>query len=78
MDTFARGLLIAHDILENSNFLKMKQERYASYDSGKGAAYEQGNLSLEDLRDLAAENGEPQRRSGKIELFEMLINNYIK
>ncbi|MEQ9441255.1 MAG: xylose isomerase [Cyclobacteriaceae bacterium] len=78
MDTFARGLLIAQDILENSDFLKMKQERYASFDSGKGADYEKGNLGLEDLKDLAESYGEPKKRSGKIELFEMLINNYIK
>lgn len=78
MDTFARGLLIAHDILENSNFVKMKNERYASFDSGKGAEYEAGKLDLEDLRKLAEAQGEPTRKSGKIELFETIINNYIK
>lgn len=78
MDTFARGLLIAHDILENSNFVKMKNERYASFDSGKGAEYEAGKLKLEDLKTLAETQGEPKRSSGKIELFETIINNYIK
>lgn len=78
MDTFARGLLIAHDIMENSNFLKMKEERYASFDSGKGAEYEAGKLKLEDLRNLAEQNGEPKKTSGKIELYETIINNYIK
>ena len=78
MDTFARGLLIAHDILENSNFAKMKNDRYASFDSGKGTEYEAGKLKLEDLRNLAEAQGEPKRRSGKIELFETIINNYIK
>ncbi|MEK6476373.1 xylose isomerase [Catalinimonas sp. 4WD22] len=78
MDTFARGLLIAHDIMENSNFLKMKKERYASFDSGKGAEYEAGKLKLEDLRNLAEQNGEPKKTSGKIELYETIINNYIK
>jgi xylose isomerase len=78
MDTFARGLLIAHDIRENSKFNQMLEERYSSFDGGKGAAFEKGELSLEDLRDLAEQQGEPEQRSGKIELMEMMINNHIK
>ena len=78
MDTFARGLLIAHDIRENSKFNQMLEERYSSFDGGKGAAFEKGELSLEDLRDLAEQQGEPEQRSGKIELLEMMINNHIK
>ena len=78
MDTFARGLLIAQDIIDNSKFHQMKEERYASFDGGKGAAFEKGELTLEDLRELAVQNGEPEQRSGKIELFEMMVNNHIK
>ncbi len=78
MDTFARGLLIAHDIMENSDFLKMRYERYASFDGGEGADFEAGKLKLEDLRNLAERKGEPEKRSGKIELFENIVNNYIK
>ena len=78
MDTFARGLLIAHDIIENSKFHQMREERYASFDEGKGAAFEKGELTLEDLRELAEQHGEPEQRSGKIELFEMMVNNHIK
>lgn len=78
MDTFARGLLIAHDIMENSDFLKMKKDRYASFDAGEGADFEAGKLTLEDLRNIAEQKGEPQKKSGKIELFETIINNYIK
>ena len=78
MDTFARGLLIAQDIMENSKFNQMLEERYASFNGGKGSAFEKGELSLEDLRDLAEQQGEPEQRSGKIELMEMIINNHIK
>jgi xylose isomerase len=78
MDTFARGLVIADDIRNNSNFLQMKKDRYASYDSGDGASYEAGKLTLEKLRDLAAQNGEPKRISGKIELYESIVNHFIK
>lgn len=77
MDAFARALLIAHDILEKSDYLKMKKNRYASYDSGVGKEFEQGKLKLEDLRIYALETGEPPQISGKQELYENIINQFI-
>ena len=55
----------------------MRQERYASFDSGKGKAFEEGKLTLEDLRQYAAENGEPQVKSGRQEYLENVVNRYI-
>lgn len=77
MDLFARALLIADKILEKSSYLQLRKERYQSFDTGKGAEFEKGNLSLEDLRDFAAANGEPEVKSGKQEFLENLINRYI-
>ncbi|MFQ5865613.1 MAG: xylose isomerase [bacterium] len=77
MDTLARGLIIANNILEKSDYLKMKNERYASFDTGRGKAFEKGKLNLEQLADLARETGEPLQVSGKQELFESIINQYI-
>ncbi len=77
MDTFARSLIIADDILKNSDYKSLKANRYASFTSGKGADYAAGKLTLEDLRTIAKEAGEPQQLSGKQELFEALINMYI-
>ncbi len=77
MDAFARGLEIAHKILSESPLPAHKANRYASYDSGKGADFEAGKLSLADLRDLAAANGEPQSISGKQEWYENVINQYM-
>jgi xylose isomerase len=77
MDAFARALLISQEILSNSDYLKMRAERYASFDSGKGADFETGKLSLEDLRTIALANGEPTTISGKQELYESLINMYL-
>jgi len=77
MDAFARGLLIARDVLQKSDYLKLRKGRYASYDSGKGADFEAGKLKLEDLRAYVMEAGEPQQASGKQELFENIINQYI-
>ncbi|HLN20654.1 MAG TPA: xylose isomerase [Bacteroidales bacterium] len=77
MDTFARSLKIAHTILKDSPYVEMKKKRYESFDKGKGKDFENGKLSLEDLRNVASELGEPQTRSGKQELLEQLINMYI-
>ena len=77
MDTFARALLIADKVRTNSDFLKMRKERYASFDSGDGANFEDGKMTLEDLRDLAIKMGEPKQISGKQELYESIINQYI-
>jgi xylose isomerase len=77
MDAFARSLLIAYDVLENSEFRNMRRERYASFDSGRGADFEAGKMTLEDLRAYALEAGEPEQRSGRQELYENIINQYI-
>ncbi len=77
MDVFARALVIANKVLNESEYKKWRTERYASFDSGKGAEFEAGKLSLTDLRDYALANGEPKLISGKQELYEQLINLYI-
>ncbi|MCA1745558.1 MAG: xylose isomerase [Bacteroidales bacterium] len=77
MDVFARSLVIADNILKDSDYKKMRIERYASFDSGKGAEFEAGKLSLADLRNIAVASGEPKMISGKQELYEQLINLYI-
>lgn len=75
MDVFARGLICADNILQNSQYKKLRKDRYSSFDSGNGAKFENGELSLEDLSKIAREAGEPQQLSGKQELFEQIIAN---
>ncbi|HEY8397592.1 MAG TPA: xylose isomerase [Flavihumibacter sp.] len=77
MDNFARALLAADAILQQSDYKKIRAARYASYDSGKGKEFEEGKLSLEDLRAFAIENGEPAVISGKQEFLENLVNRFI-
>lgn len=76
MDAMARALLIAADILDNSPYLKMIQDRYASYDSGIGKDFEEGKLTLEEVVEYARTN-EPKPVSGQQELYEAIINMYI-
>ena len=77
IDAFARALVTADAILQKSPYTSMRENRYASFDSGNGKAFENGELSLEDLAKLAIENGEPEQISGKQERFENIINQYI-
>jgi xylose isomerase len=77
MDTFARALIVADKILSDSNYLQMRTSRYGSFDAGDGNRFEKGLLKLEDLRQIAHDLGEPNTISGKQELFEQLINQYI-
>jgi len=77
IDAIARALIIADNILNKSEYKKLREERYASFDKGNGKAFEEGKLTLEDLRNLAAEGGEPAVRSGKQEYFENVINRFI-
>ncbi|MCQ2188138.1 MAG: xylose isomerase [Bacteroidales bacterium] len=78
MDVMARALLIAADVLENSPIPAMLKERYASYDAGVGKDFEDGKLTLEQVVEYAKKNGEPKQTSGKQELYETIVNLYIK
>ncbi len=77
MDTFARALVTADKILENSPYKKMRADRYATFSNGAGAEFAAGKLSLESLATIGAESGEPTQISGKQELYESIINQYI-
>ena len=76
-DTFARALLTADKIISSSPYEKLRKERYSSFDSGKGKDFADGKLGLKDLYTIAHENGELNLQSGKQELFENIINQYI-
>lgn len=77
MDSFARALVVAEKILNESDYLKLRAHRYASFDCGKGNEFESGKLSFQDMYAIAKEAGEPIQISGKQELLEQLINCYI-
>jgi xylose isomerase len=77
VDTFARALVIADKILTQSPYKKWRAERYASFDSGKGAEFAAGKLTLKKLAALGEKLGEPKQISGKQELYESLINRFI-
>jgi xylose isomerase len=56
----------------------MRKDRYSSFDAGNGSAYEQGKLTLQQLAELGNAGGEITLQSGRQELYENVINRYIR
>ena len=77
MDTFARSLIIADRILNESRYRELRASRYETFQSGKGKAFAEGKMALDELAQIGAALGEPEQKSGKQELFENIINQYI-
>ena len=77
MDAFARGLKIANAMREDGTLAKMVDDRYSSWDSGIGEKIEKGEVTFADLEKYTLENGEPSLKSGRQELFENIVNQYI-
>ena len=61
----------------NSIFDKLRRERYSSFDSGVGKDFEDGKLSLLDLYKWSYKNQDIEMKSGKQELYESIINQFI-
>lgn len=77
MDVFARAMIAADSVLQNSDFSKLRTDRYSSFDSGNGKSFEEGKQTFEDLYAFAKANGTIAPKSGKQELFENIINQHI-
>ena len=76
-DTFARALMTADKIISSSSYSELRRKRYQTFDSGNGKDFENGKLELNDLYNIAKDSNEIELESGKQELFENIINQYI-
>ena len=81
MDTFAAGLLVAAKMHEDKFIQNLQAERYASYDSGIGAAIEDGTATLASLEEYALDIPQAKlieaTKSDHLESVKATINNYI-
>jgi len=77
MDAFARGLKIANAIIEDGRLGDFVKARYSSWDSDLGQKIESGNASLAELETLALRNNISDIPSGRQEMLENLINEFI-
>jgi xylose isomerase len=77
MDAFARALIAADAVLDHSQYLVLRKERYKSHTTGKGKEFSQGKLTLSDLSAIATQAGEPKQISGKQELYENILSRFV-
>ena len=77
IDTFARGLTAAHQIIEDGVLDHFIKERYASYGQGIGKRITSGRESFDSLEQWILKKGEPTFKSGRQEMLENIIGSYI-
>lgn len=77
MDAFAKGLLIAHKMIEDKALSNFIEERYSSFNSGIGEKIISGKVGLEDLEKHIIKEGMPVLKSGRQEMLENILNSYI-
>jgi xylose isomerase len=79
MDTLARALLAAADLVTDGALRRLRQKRYQGWDGELGKKIVSGALSLAGLADLATENGfDPAPLSGRQELAESIVARHCK
>ena len=77
MDAFARGLKLAQKIIDDGAINAFVKERYASYRRGIGKKIMAGKATFAELERYVHQNGEPEKKSGREEMLENIINSYI-
>ncbi|MES2596502.1 MAG: xylose isomerase [Verrucomicrobiota bacterium] len=77
MDAFARGLKIAHRIIADGELDAFVKARYATFDSGIGKTVTSGKATFESLERHALKLGSVIPASGRQEMLENLINDYM-
>lgn len=77
MDAFARGLKNAARLIKDRVLEKAIQKRYAGWDTAFGKKVESGKMDFAKLEAFILENGEPKPQSGRQELLENILNEYL-
>jgi xylose isomerase len=79
LDTLARALLAAADVVSNGELARLREARYQGWNGDLGKRISSGALNLAGLADLATEKGfDPAPRSGRQELAESIIARHCK
>ena len=77
MDSFAKGLLVAHKIIEDKALSGLVEERYSSFKSGIGAEIMSGKAGLEEAEKWVLSAGKPVLQSARQEMLENILNSYL-
>ncbi|TKH02961.1 xylose isomerase [Peribacillus simplex] len=77
MDAFARGLKVAHKLLEDRVFENIIDERYSSFKKGIGLEIVEGRANFQTLEQYALQNPNILNNSGRQERLKATLNQYI-
>ncbi|ALB46406.1 xylose isomerase [Clostridium beijerinckii] len=77
MDTFAKGLRVAYKLLENGDLEDFIKEKYSSFTQGIGKEIVEGKVGFKELEAYALNNNPIINKSGRQELLESIVNQYI-
>lgn len=77
MDSFARGLKVAHHLIEDNVLEKAVTERYASFSEGIGHDIVEGKADFHTLEAYALEHDQIENQSGRQEILKGLLNQYM-
>ncbi|MHC5141734.1 MAG: xylose isomerase [Planctomycetota bacterium] len=77
MDAFARGLKNAARMLRGKKFERAIQKRYAGWDTAFGKKIETKQIGFKELEAYTLKNGEPKVQSGRQEMLENMLNDYV-
>ena len=78
MDAFARGLLIAQQIIDDKVLGDFVTERYSSFQTGFGAHILSGQIGLPEIDAWILAQPRPVLHSGRQEMLENIINAYVQ
>lgn len=77
MDAFARGLKVAHKLLEDRVFENIIDERYSSFKKGIGLEIVEGRANFQTLEQYTLNNPNITNNSGRQERLKATLNQYI-
>jgi xylose isomerase len=77
MDAFARGLKVAHKLVEDRVFENVINERYSSFKEGIGLEIVEGKANFHTLEQYAFKNSNIVNKSGRQERLKAILNQYI-
>ena len=77
MDSFARGLKMAAKMIKDGRLARFVKQRYAGWDTAFGRKVAGGKAGFTELEKYTLANGEPRIQSGRQEMLENILNEYL-
>src|SRR5699024_367474 len=77
MDTFAYGLKVAHQLIEDHVLEDFIEKRYEGFQEGIGRDIVKGKADFHSLEKYALEHDQIENKSGRLEVLKSILNQYV-